>query len=108
MGYVGDIFQSTLPEWAATDSTVHLAAIGVISIHAARVGSDDGIDRGQMTARISIHAARVGSDSTGGTGGEELNHFNPRCPSGQRLSGSIPDGATLDISIHAARVGSDH
>ena len=56
-------FQSTLPVWAAT--FVHSAAdvALVISIHAARVGSDgESTPEFQTLLQISIHAARVGSD----------------------------------------------
>ena len=57
------LFQSTLPEWAATYCFVPLHCEAAISIHAARVGSDQ-IKRGEKMEKqnISIHAARVGSD----------------------------------------------
>ena len=74
--------------WAATGSPQIFRIKFIISIHAARVGSDRyaGPMMGHQN-RISIHAARVGSDYSW------LPHirrrcyyFNPRCPCGQRLS----------------------
>ena len=81
------IFQSTQPEWAATDNLDVLHTEFIISIHAARVGCD--INAAQLLAftkkfqstqpewaatkaqwyidrliKISIHAARVGCDKT--------------------------------------------
>ena len=77
-------FQSTLPVWAATYREI-ARAVGVdISIHAARVGSDIMTSVLNLTLLISIHAARVGSDDA---------------------QNSLL--TTVIISIHAARVGSD-
>ena len=80
-------FQSTLPVWAATiNSQVDFETDSIISIHAARVGSDicQEVEQDQTQA-ISIHAARVGSD---------------------RMTSPNMTVAQI-ISIHAARVGSD-
>ena len=100
-------FQSTLPVWGATerrcpprparhyfnprspcgerpDRQLAAEAAKKISIHAPRVGSDEGSARSSILIQISIHAPRVGSD-----------------PDFQRM---IRDSA---ISIHAPRVGSD-
>ena len=57
-------FQSTLPVWGATTSSVFIAFSSSISIHAPRVGSDSGGQgkRPQPHILISIHAPRVGSD----------------------------------------------
>ena len=56
------IFQSTQPEWAATEGEErYLRSIG-ISIHAARVGCDQPLDSQTLEHLISIHAARVGCD----------------------------------------------
>ena len=63
-----------------------VGSVVVISIHAARVGSDLTLFIFVIVLKqISIHAARVGSDKDISIS-EALNHF---------------------ISIHAARVGSD-
>ena len=71
--------------WAATGRNQSPNAVLFISIHAARVGSDNlFIDAQYRRRMISIHAARVGSDK------EQF----PECFEG-------------GISIHAARVGSD-
>ena len=81
----GNIFQSTLPVWAATGILDALNRLDLISIHAARVGSDMACisrhfytitfqstlpvwaatirtDAALYRFYISIHAARVGSD----------------------------------------------
>ena len=78
------VFQSTLPVRGATQKAELEAALGAISIHAPRAGSDKkrwGASRG---LKISIHAPRAGSD----IGMEEATHFS-------------------EISIHAPRAGSD-
>ena len=101
-------FQSTQPEWAATQCRCH---------------STQGI------LRISIHAARVGCDTTRPTTATRRKDFNPRSPSGLRqhfgnwphssakFQSTQPEWAATvlkacncvksDISIHAARVGCD-
>ena len=117
--------------WAATIPGCRISEEDVIiSIHAARVGSDCRRRNQSFQDDISIHAARVGSDrKIGARLGTDL-YFNPRCPCGQRpfcgaLSlpqryfnprcpcGQRPEQvermlAEFNISIHAARVGSDH
>ena len=124
-------FQSTQPEWAATEIAADLDAVFLISIHAARVGCD-------LTGKIfcghcgiSIHAARVGCDGEWFSGIYAGHcHFNPRSPSGLRQQAAAlreadsifqstqPEWAATAgpehqypqadiISIHAARVGCD-
>ena len=56
------IFQSTLPVWAATANMA----------------------RANPLESISIHAARVGSDNKPHKRGYCFINFNPRCPCGQR------------------------
>ena len=79
------IFQSTLPVWGATRVFLLVFQLGLISIHAPRVGSDHG-----PIANQGI-----------------VVYFNPRSPCGERL----PERAVVVlsglISIHAPRVGSD-
>ena len=77
-------FQSTLPVWGATDTRTPASTARRISIHAPRVGSDDGALRGYLGGHISIHAPRVGSDLA-----------------------AVRTGIGSGISIHAPRVGSD-
>ena len=61
--FLESIFQSTLPVWGATASTVDTYIDRLISIHAPRVGSDTIRLHGRkITKKISIHAPRVGSD----------------------------------------------
>ncbi len=80
-------FQSTQPEWAATQNNWQVALTLIISIHAARVGCDQTLQPIAYTIDfISIHAARVGCD---------------RFKIAPCLSG-------YNISIHAARVGCDY
>ena len=56
-------FQSTQPEWAATQRYNELIDSIRISIHAARVGCDkSAYDIINYWSQISIHAARVGCD----------------------------------------------
>ena len=56
-------FQSTLPVWGATLLRGSGHRLGIISIHAPRVGSDaGGIFCRLVIGIISIHAPRVGSD----------------------------------------------
>ena len=58
--------------------------------------------------RISIHAARVGCDyDKHARQLSNCRYFNPRSPSGLRLSLAGVSGFTSTISIHAARVGCD-
>ena len=83
---------------------------------------------GQMGI-ISIHAPRVGSDCSGGRHRKSRSNFNPRSPCGERLfrlsrllrrfpfqstlpvwgatTGEIKLPSDAVISIHAPRVGSD-
>ena len=100
-------FQSTLPVWGATVVVAAVAAGGVISIHAPRVGSDaenydDAVemikfqstlpvwgataelDRLRVRKSISIHAPRVGSDIDPGCSAGVQLYFNPRSPCGER------------------------
>ena len=56
-------FQSTRPVWGATGSGNIWLATNTISIHAPRVGRDDGAAVYGGTHEISIHAPRVGRDS---------------------------------------------
>ena len=61
---LGLAFQSTRPVWGATSSTKLISSITKISIHAPRVGRDDGFARGTTPPR---------------------RDFNPRAPCGARL-----------------------
>ena len=100
-------FQSTLPGWGATGSAFWVEPLLMISIHAPRMGSDEG-------------AGRIGPGP---------HDFNPRSPDGERpksayiaktmfrFQSTLPGwGATIHypyrantipISIHAPRMGSD-
>ena len=57
------LFQSTPPVWGATgEDALVVHAFHLISIHAPRVGGDNGLDHEVGDLCISIHAPRVGGD----------------------------------------------
>ena len=80
-----EAFQSTLPVWGATIFKTKDKSFCDISIHAPRVGSDQGKAYHGINSPISIHAPRVGSDLP------VVNAIE----------------LALSISIHTPRVGSD-
>ena len=123
-------FQSTLPVGGATRAAAMRLAIGTISIHAPRGGSDlivqlpcDGFDSFQSTlpvggatvcsrldfllGLISIHAPRGGSDLRRSQALPARIDFNPRSPWGERRFLLPLRHARQHISIHAPRGGSD-
>ena len=80
-----NVFQPTLPVRGATKALSNSSALGC----------------------ISTHAPRAGSDTDRPTGEETSTHFNPRSPCGERPGDKIlPDVAPV-ISTHAPRAGSD-
>ena len=79
------VFQSTLPVRGAT-------RLGVFALH---------------LPLISIHAPRAGSDNGGEIMTDELRHFNPRSPCGERHYSALDVRTSCEISIHAPRAGSD-
>ena len=125
-----DLFQSTLPGWGATNAMRAADAVGYISIHAPRMGSDMELLDSRILVRISIHAPRMGSDRTllcerhriprisihaprmGSDAGRcpairVVTHFNPRSPDGERPLEITVSAKDKTISIHAPRMGSD-
>ena len=101
-----------------------------ISIHAAHAGSDEDVqDFVEHFKKISIHAAHAGSDQkqkllcclrqhfnprcpcgqrrTPNFYSRACAYFNPRCPCGQRPPSTAPCAISIAISIHAAHAGSD-
>ena len=78
------LFQSTLPVWGATYSTIITQRFAKISIHAPRVGSDVLIPTQRAPSFISIHAPRVGSDDDDSETDAVPTYFNPRSPCGER------------------------
>ena len=109
-----------------------IMALGKISIHAPRTGSDvlrwtpcpatayfnprsphgerRGRRRGVLPAlrRISIHAPRTGSDQPYTSSARQASaDFNPRSPHGERPAPLCDGVAVGGISIHAPRTGSD-
>ena len=125
------IFQSTLPVWGATHSSVSQPSLVIISIHAPRVGSDI-VDMIWVTI-VPMHfnpRSPCGERPLGiRYSTYPLSDFNPRSPCGERhdalgwkprqptFQSTLPVwGATKlhkylirywHISIHAPRVGSD-
>ena len=100
-------FQSTLPVWGATPSSlprcpgwrisIHAPRVGSdsalayphkqhqhISIHAPRVGSDTVAHKFSLVHIISILAPRVGSDKCFSIDIKIKTNFNPRSPCGER------------------------
>ncbi len=79
------IFQSTLPAWGTTFWCSTEEYEYLISIHAPRMGSDADI-RGpdKPAGHISIHAPRMGSDQDFRKIHQQMHHFNPRSPHGER------------------------
>ena len=78
-------FLSTLPAWGATPPVRGALRWQQISIHAPRVGSDQG--RAEPLLR--------------------LRYFYPRSPRGERRRHTRGGSNSVCISIHAPRVGSD-
>ena len=78
-----------------------------ISIHAPRAGSDEVSKKGFNYFDISIHAPRAGSDAAAYQRGDQVLHFNPRSPCGERLVRELVFVNDVVISIHAPRAGSD-
>ena len=102
-----EAFQSTRPVWGATKSPRPRQSRSRISIHAPRVGRDDGGRADGGKARISIHAPRVGRDVRASGDRFRRGHFNPRAPCGARPSRPRSTKPASAISIHAPRVGRD-
>ena len=64
-GYAAGIFgwfQSTRPVWGATLNQAYPYPSYLVSIHAPRVGRDDGLPLLIRNGKVSIHAPRVGRD----------------------------------------------
>ena len=52
----------------------------VISTHAPRAGSDEGVERDARRSRISTHAPRAGSDELAGVDVTGAGKFQPTLP----------------------------
>ena len=102
------LFQSTQPEWAATEAPPLDRVIAVqISIHAARMGCDDTRHGFTYSATISIHAARMGCDILIL---QIVNYpilFQSTQPEWAATSIPRQFWTWVKISIHAARMGCD-
>ena len=100
-------FQSTHPVWGATKPLTLLVLAQLISIHAPRVGCDQGLAAVSVLGLISIHAPRVGCDleiSSCSTSPWRFQSTHPVWGATRiRLSSGLDDV----ISIHAPRVGCD-
>ena len=100
-------FQSTHPAWGATKPLTLLVLAQLISIHAPRVGCDQGLAAVSVLGLISIHAPRVGCDleiSSCSTSPWRFQSTHPVWGATRiRLSSGLDDV----ISIHAPRVGCD-
>ena len=124
------LFQSTPPEWEATCIHYCTTVMAAISIHASRVGGDRHAQalilhmvkfqstppEWEATHILTTISAKSLFQSTPpeweatGSGSVpflDVDHFNPRLPSGRRLGKSSCTWFLIDISIHASRVGGD-
>ena len=102
------IFQSTPPVWGATrQQPLRRPGVGVISIHAPRVGGDTIRWRRSEKILISIHAPRVGGDEYAGALNLVKLLFQSTPPVWGATTASRASLRGLWISIHAPRVGGD-
>ncbi len=104
---VSKSFQSTRPVWGATDP--HLVSLEIVIFQSTRPvwGATSAGGKLHKDCKISIHAPRVGRDQGLGLLSLLDINFNPRAPCGARqvVDGALQSG--FDISIHAPRVGRD-
>ena len=92
---------------AATRQICVIACDLDISIHAAREGGDQALERFAAEGKISIHAAREGGDSVIHGSNRSRRKFQSTPP--VKAATMVGRGLRLhpDISIHAAREGGD-
>ena len=102
------IFQSTLPVWGATSSSLPFRPRPPISIHAPRVGSDvRDYFKLQRHYKFQSTLPVWGATPSSLTALLLRSYFNPRSPCGERLVHAPIVLSIQAISIHAPRVGSD-
>ena len=107
LGSTVDVFQSTQPEWAATEK---LAERAVNSRH-FNPRSPNGLRPRQIFLMLS--AANFNPRSPNGLRqtlilrSGNASNFNPRSPNGLRPKSQCAELILLTISIHAARMGCD-
>ena len=93
--------------WGATSKPDYLGELFLISIHAPRVGSDQGAICRLFVGSISIHAPRVGSDPSSPYPVRHTHPISIHAPRVGSDPSKINDYNVYNISIHAPRVGSD-
>ena len=105
---LADEFQSTHPVWGATQGPAGPQGPKGISIHAPRVGCDQG-NRRQPPGRSDFNPRTPCGVRPTAARTRELSSrdFNPRTPCGVRPTLTLPSSRQLRISIHAPRVGCD-
>ena len=123
------VFQSTLPARGATTAKLKMLDSELFQSTLPARGATRALNVGLAVGSISIHAPRTGSDRCRRRTTPLPQYFNPRSPHGERRSWASPPppstrfqstlpargatgGFTLadaahDISIHAPRTGSD-
>ena len=69
-----------------------------ISIHASRVGGDNGKQYAENTTYISIHASRVGGDPSPCIRAGKRDDFNPRLPGGRRQRMRLPASTAVNFN----------
>ena len=105
---LADEFQSTHPVWGATQGPAGPQGPKGISIHAPRVGCDQG-NRRQPPGRSDFNPRTPCGVRPTAARTRELSSrdFNPRTPCGVRLAALVLFREHTGISIHAPRVGCD-
>ena len=84
-------FQSTLPVWGATGGARGGGGVSPISIHAPRVGSDEGKRARRILADVFQSTLPVwGATFLRPWAGPPITYFNPRSPCGERPDALSP------------------
>ena len=94
-----DLFQSTLPVWGATISTLLFCLSHWEFQSTLPVWGATGLGAFQQRpVVISIHAPRVGSDIISISASLPLTHFNPRSPCGERRCSTCVSRTALNFN----------
>ena len=100
-------FQSTLPARGATTAKLKMLDSELFQSTLPARGATRALNVGLAVGSISIHAPRTGSDRCRRRTTPLPQYFNPRSPHGERRLQRDYHGALDLISIHAPRTGSD-
>ncbi len=101
-------FQSTRPVWGATRQRRVVIEVGIVSIHAPRVGRDINAPTLYLAdSKVSIHAPRVGRDDASSCCLTVFAVFQSTRPVWGATDSCDCGGGGMEVSIHAPRVGRD-